>query len=224
MDYKVEAIDEHTWMIEEYDEAVSCYMYLLEGSEKALLIDTGMGQIPLGEIVEGLTKLPVEVLNTHAHIDHIGGNSLFEKVYLHEKEREVYRLHSGGFHNYFPQYAYHAARDNIIWYTGEPEMDLGGRCLQILLTPGHSEGSVCILDKERKWLFSGDTCCKAAVLLALDFSETVAVYRQSLQKLLEYKDDYVLTWPGHHSVPVVPEIIEQFRDAADLLLLSLIHI
>ena len=77
MDYRVVQMDEHTWRIEEFDDTSSVYMYLLEGSERAMLLDSGLGMIPLDEITAELTLLPVDVLATHAHLDHIGGNSFF---------------------------------------------------------------------------------------------------------------------------------------------------
>ena len=80
MNYRVFELDAHTWRIEEYDETSSVYLYLLEGEQSALLLDTGLGQIDLRKLVAGLTQLPVQVLNTHAHFDHIGGNGLFDRV------------------------------------------------------------------------------------------------------------------------------------------------
>lgn len=219
MAYRTEKLDGHTWMIEEYDEISSIYMYLLEGEDRAILIDAGLGQIPLDEIVRGLTDRPVEVLNTHGHVDHIGGNSLFGTVHMSELERGVYQYHCNEFHQtYFPQYPFTATEDNIHWFQGEPEFDLGGRKLQVILTPGHTEGAVCVLDVNRKWLFTGDTCCQASVLLSLEYATTVETYRSSIEKLLERKEEYILTWPAHHVKPVEPEIIGQFKEACDLLL------
>ena len=117
MDYKVVQMDEHTWRIEEFDDTSSVYMYLLEGSERAMLLDSGLGMIPLDEITAELTSLPVDVLATHAHLDHIGGNSFFEKVYINELDREVFSLHCDKFRSYYPDYQFRGQRDNIIWYT-----------------------------------------------------------------------------------------------------------
>ena len=65
MQYRTEQLDQHTWLIEEYNETSSVYMYLLEGEREALLIDTGNGTIPLEEICRELTGLPVTVALTH---------------------------------------------------------------------------------------------------------------------------------------------------------------
>lgn len=219
MDYRIEKLDGHTWLVEEYDEISSVYMYLLEGDDRAFLIDTGFGQIALDEIVRNLTDKPVEVLNTHGHVDHIGGNSRFETVHMSEMEQGVYHYHCNEFREkYFPQYPFQESQKNIRWFRQEPEFDLGNRKLQVILTPGHTEGSVCLLDVDRKWLFTGDTCCKAAVLLGLEYSTTVGTYRKSVGKLLEKKGLYNVTWPAHHGKPVEPEVIEQFWEACGLLL------
>ena len=218
MDYRVVQMDEHTWRIEEFDDTSSVYMYLLEGSERAMLLDSGLGMIPLDEITAELTLLPVDVLATHAHLDHIGGNSFFEKGFINELDREVFSLHCDKFRSHYPDYQFRGQRDNIIWYTGEKECQLGGRTLRLVSSPGHTLGAVSILDVERKWLFTGDTCCQASVLLNLEYTTTVETYKRTIERLLSIGEQYDLTWPAHHKIPVSPEILEQFREAADLLL------
>ena len=71
----------------------SDYMYLVAGEEKAALIDTGMGFPGLRQLVERLTDKPVIVLNTHGHLDHIGGNDEFDCIYLHPDDLTVYVEH-----------------------------------------------------------------------------------------------------------------------------------
>ena len=71
--YHVRQLDEGTYAIEEKTPINQGLCYLLCGTRQALLIDTGLGYPGLKKTVEGLTKLPVVVANTHAHVDHIGG-------------------------------------------------------------------------------------------------------------------------------------------------------
>ena len=71
----------------------SAYMYLVVGAERAALIDTGMGFPGLHQLVEKLTDKPVIVLNTHGHLDHIGGNDEFDCIYLHPDDLAVYAEH-----------------------------------------------------------------------------------------------------------------------------------
>ena len=218
MDYRIHPLDERTWMIEEYDENTSVYMYLLEGEERAMLIDTGIGTVPLDKVTGELTRRPVDVINTHGHIDHIGGNGMFHNVYMHEADKEVDAYHCGDFRKFFPMDAYPEQPEEIQWFTGELQFDLGGRILSVIHTPGHTYGSICILDSAKKWLFTGDTCCKGSILLALDYSAPLETYHASVKKLLKRKEEYITTWPGHHAYPVNTQVIEQFEEAATLLL------
>ena len=206
MEYRIFTLDAHTWRIEECDAVTSTYMYLLEGNKEAMLIDTGVGIIDVREVVRSLTLLPVSVLNTHGHFDHVGGNSLFDVVYMHEADKELYQMQCGEFRQrYFPQYSYRKMKDTIKWIKDGAVFDLGGRTLEVIHAPGHSVGSICILDVEHQWLFTGDTCCKADVLLNLDYSTTVEEYADTIRHLQKYRPRFVTTWPGHHSVPVEPE-------------------
>ena len=70
-------------------------MYLLEGKEKAILLDTGLGVGNIKEYVEQLTSLPYIVILSHGHLDHAGGASLFESVYINQNDVSLLRNHSG---------------------------------------------------------------------------------------------------------------------------------
>lgn len=216
MNSRVFPLDAHTWRIEEYNETSSVYMYLLEGEEKAVLIDAGFGVINVREIAETLTGLPISVISTHGHIDHIGGNALFETVFMHEADQGVYQLHSGALakekFSGMPV-SLHRGKTDITLIQNGAQFDLGGRTLQIIHVPGHTLGSICILDVERRWLFTGDTCCKADVLLNLDFCTTVAEYLETIRNLQTMRPLFDVTWPGHHTVPVEPAILDQFEEA-----------
>jgi glyoxylase-like metal-dependent hydrolase (beta-lactamase superfamily II) len=58
--------------------------WLVEGSERAALIDTGLGITPIRPVAESLTSHPISVVNTHCHFDHVGGNYEFEEIAIHE--------------------------------------------------------------------------------------------------------------------------------------------
>lgn len=214
MEYKVTEIGDKSWLIEEYDEMTSVYMYLLAGKKEAVLIDTGMGFLPLSIIAGSLTKLPVKAILTHGHIDHIGGTAQFSEVYLHEADRETYCFHSKEGRQLFSQYDFPEVKQEVHCLHDGDTFELGDRLLRIIHVPGHSYGSICILDEKNRWLFTGDTCCKANVLLELDFCASVKAYSESIEKLLQMKKAYTVTWPAHHEKPVSTQILEQFHDAA----------
>ena len=217
MGYTIQTLDDRTWLIEEEAEC-NVYMYLLAGQERAILLDTGYGTIPLGEITASLTSLPVTVLCTHGHFDHIGGNGWFSHVMMHGADRELYHQHRLEVRRIAPHATAPEAPEELDWFEGTMTLDLGGRTLEVFPTPGHTKGCVTVLDVERRWLFTGDTCCKAAVLLNFDHSADLATYRESVAAILERQPRYDTTWPSHHAKPVGPEIPAQFLTASDLLL------
>lgn len=217
MGYTIHALDEKTWLIEEEAEC-NVYMYLLAGTERAVLLDTGYGTIPLREIVGSLTDLPITVLCTHGHFDHIGGNGYFSIVKMHLADRRVYQQHKVEFQAANSCTCAPVAPDELDWFDEDLVLDLGERTLEVFGTPGHTMGSVAVLDVERQQLFTGDTCCKAAILLNFDHSSDVATFRNTIRKILEKKEHFDRTWPSHHAKPVGIEIPAQFLEASNLLL------
>lgn len=217
MGYLIHTLDPQTWMIEEEGEC-PVYMYLLAGNREAVLLDTGMGTIPLGRIVAALTDLPVSVLCTHGHFDHIGGNGYFSRILVHEADRALYLAHRDDLREFCPEAIAPASTAEPEWFDGNITLDLGGRTLEILCTLGHTRGSVAILDAERRWLFTGDTCCEGAVLLHFDHSAGLEDYHRSIASLLALESRYDTTWPSHHAWPVGKETLRQFLNGCDLLL------
>lgn len=217
MGYRIHALDSQTWLIEEEAEC-NVYMYLLAGGEGAILLDTGYGTIPLDEIIASLTDLPVSVLCTHGHFDHIGGNGYFAHVMMHKGDRELYHQHRLEVKKVAPNAIAPESAEELDWFEGCIALDLGGRTLEVFPVPGHTKGCVAVLDVERRQIFTGDTCCKAAVLLNFDHSADLATYRASIVAILEKKSRYDVIWPSHHAKPVGHEIPAKFLAASDLLL------
>ena len=129
MGYEVIKINDSTWRIED----AGVRFFLLTGTEKALLIDSGMQVNNAKDIAADITDLPVSLLNTHADRDHIGSNEQFESFYMHPAEEPVYRR-SG-------------KPGKIIPVVEGDSIDLGNRELKIIELPGHTPGSIAVLDK-----------------------------------------------------------------------------
>ena len=133
MNYHIEKLNEQTWLIEEYSNTASAYMYLLTGKERALLIDTGFGTIPLKSICEELTVLPVTVALTHGHVDHIGGTGAFEEVWLAKEDKELYEAHSReDVRHIFTQDELFPVKENCSYFESEMVFEIGDRPVRVV--------------------------------------------------------------------------------------------
>jgi len=139
--YEVVQIDSNSWRIE--DEFV--YAYLFAGEKKALLVDSTNGSGNLKAVVESLTKLPVILVNTHGDADHIGCNGQFEETLMHPAEFAYYAIKS-------------KEGDAIPKPILDGEIiDIGGRQFEVIFMPGHTCGSIVLLDRKNRILIGGDT-------------------------------------------------------------------
>ncbi|NME35680.1 MULTISPECIES: MBL fold metallo-hydrolase [Fusobacterium] len=149
---------------------------LIIGEEKALLIDTGHGFENLKEVVKKITSLPLMVLNTHGHLDHTGGNYLFDEIYINPKDIPLYYKYEKEKKMMIETYKeLYKERNLVMWADDFNEekflktttkafiplennqiIDLGNRKLEVIEVPGHTLGHVVILDYETGIVFSGD--------------------------------------------------------------------
>ena len=189
-------INQNTWRIE--DGGVR--FFLLTGTEKALLIDSGMNVHDAKNIAESLTELPVSLLNTHSDRDHIGSNGQFERFYMHPEEEAHYR-ESGGTGELIP------VRDGDI-------IDLGGRKLKIIHLPGHTPGSIAVLDIAGRELISGDPIQENGRIFMFGPHRNMSNYIHSLEHLNQFRDEFDEIWPSHASIPVSPGLIPLLHDGA----------
>ena len=189
-------IDEATWRIE--DGMVR--MFVLEGTEKALLIDSGMNTPDAAELAKALTQKPLEMMNTHADRDHVSGNGAFEKAYMHPAEADNYKRAGG--------------TGEIVPINDGDVIDLGGRPLEIIHIPGHTPGSVAILDINRRVLISGDSVQDGRIFMFGDHRD-MGSYIESMKKLMNYTDRFDEIYPSHGSLPVKPELIPQLLEGAE---------
>lgn len=188
--------------------------YLVLGKERAALIDTGLGIGDIRELVDELTELPVSVINTHSHWDHISQNYMFEDVAMFENESarnsqagiqgeraqrfiggdRVWKPFPNGFKpELFTIHPFKVTR----WLHDAETIDLGGRRLEVVHTPGHSPDSICFLDEEAALLWTGDTFYPAP-LYAHGSGSNIQDYIQSLTRLLGIYSKYETLMPGHN--------------------------
>jgi glyoxylase-like metal-dependent hydrolase (beta-lactamase superfamily II) len=190
-------IDEKTYRIE--DGMVR--FFLLLGEEKALLIDSGMNTPDAKEIAESVTSLPLELLNTHADRDHISGNSSFDKFYMSLGEIENLRMKGDDLIN------------RIVPLKEGDTIDLGNRMLEIIDNPGHTPGSIAILDVSNKVLIGGDAIQDGNIYM-FGNQRNINDYVKSLKHILEYRNRFDTVYPSHGNFPVSPDLIGKLIEGA----------
>ncbi len=198
----------------QFEEVIS---FLVTGKDKALLFDTGLGIARMRPVVERLTQLDVLVVNSHSHYDHVGGNFEFDTIsgidhpFTRKKSsgrsaEEVKEFVTGDWMAKPVPDGIDVTDYRIQPYalTGFVDdgtvIDIGGRQLEVIRTPGHTPDSLCLIDRENKLLFTGDTFYLAPLYAHLE-EANFANYRDSVNRLvaLEPEIDMLLT---AHNVPI----------------------
>lgn len=212
----------------QFEEVVS---YLISGEERALLFDTGLGIGDIRSVVNTLTDLPVVVLNSHSHYDHIGGNHQFEFIYGpdhpytrsrmqgldHEQVKEavapgwIWKPLPAGFD---PATFANPGYEIDEFVTEGSVIDLGGRRLEVLLTPGHAPDLLRLLDREQRLLFTGDTFYPAPLYTHIAGS-SFTDYRASAYRLAAMAPLVTHLLPGHNQGLLGSEYLVRMADAFD---------
>ncbi len=178
--------------------------FLLLGAEKALLIDSGMMTHNADELAREFTDLPLELLLTHADRDHIGSNAAFPCFYMHPSEASNYYNGNRGTGRFIP-----------VW-EGDV-LDLGGRPLEIIHLPGHTPGSIAVLDRNHRRLFSGDPIQDGRIFM-FGVQREMHAYRESLLRLEARKNEFDEIFPSHGTCPVGTDLILKLYDASGRIL------
>lgn len=223
--FTIDQIDKNTYIISEYRHWEETHCYLLNGTEHSLLIDTGLGICNIYDEVIKLTDKPIIAVATHIHWDHIGGHNYFSDFYVHREEvswlkgqfplnkktvREmvVDRCDLPKGYN-IEQYEIFQGMPTKILEDGD-KIDIGGRNIQVLHTPGHSPGHMCFWEEERNYLFTGDLVYKDTLFAYYPSTEPI-LYLNSLEKIAVLP--VLKVFPAHHSLNIQPEILIRIRDA-----------
>ena len=218
--YPMVQFKKDTWEIDEFEAAS---MFLLVGSEKAMLIDCGMGIGDLLGSVRMITDKPLIVVITHGHSDHTGNICQFEEAWIHKNDMDqaapaplsrrrdstarVAQRQKGSLgapYNIFRLYPYDLYTDLrepespmpvLHEITDGMEFDLGGgRIVTAYECPGHTPGEIVLLDHQTRCLFAGDAV-NFNLLASACPVETTLRYLKRLQGM---RDQYDGIYNGHH--------------------------
>lgn len=197
------------------------YAYLVEGTQRAVLIDTCCGVGDLRALVAGLTQKPLEVICTHGHVDHASGAGAFESVWMNEKDWTLLERHTSielrgqyvdsiAGAGVIPLEAYVPGKlDGYRALTDGQTFELGGITLEAIALPGHTAGMTCILLCELRTLLLGDAC-NSFTFLFLPESSSVQAFSQTLQSLLQkHGGRFDSVWFSHGHNTGQPAIIEE---------------
>jgi hydroxyacylglutathione hydrolase len=220
--HTIEKIAPDTYRI---DEKGIANAYLLVGEKRALLIDSGDGVGNIREAVESLTSLPIDVVLTHRHCDHAGGINWFKTYYFHKKDNHfIYALEAskwaakklakmGGNSVCLSKKPYHAKK---ILIDDTKVFDLGGRLIRVMNTPGHTPGSIVLMDEKNKLLFSGDEV-NYWLWLQLPGCTSVKTWLPNAKKILSLADSYSI-YCGHNNGLLQKKQIEELIQRGEELL------
>jgi glyoxylase-like metal-dependent hydrolase (beta-lactamase superfamily II) len=210
----------------QFQEVIS---YLILGSRCALLFDTGLGIGNIKRLVGELTRLPVTVLNSHTHFDHVGGNADFDRILA--MDTEYTRANARGF-------SHQAVRGEVepaalcrglpagfdaAGYRTRPfaptqfirdghTVDLGGRRLSVLHVPGHTPDAVALLDAEAGLLFTGDSFYESTIWLFVPETD-LAAYAASIDRLAAMVPHLRKLHPAHNVAVSAPECLIRLKAA-----------
>ena len=212
--YEIEKISRGELDIYKIYEKYMASMYLVCGKERACLIDTAYGLTNLKEVTASLTNLPVFVINTHGHLDHVMGNRFFNECYLNPADKELYLEVAKEFPRLIENpyvketYGEYIAQDNpphlTFPSTGDISdgdiIDLGGKKLYVYEIPGHTGGSIMLIDKDEKICFAGDSIIEHCWLF-LNESLSAETYRESLNRALKILKEECIEriYNGHYA-------------------------
>lgn len=179
-------------------------MFLVIGQDKAMLVDTGFGTGDLKAFVQTLTDKPIFVVTTHGDGDHLGCHHQFEEICLHPcdidyiaaKGKEMPAIHP-------------------IW-DGDT-IKVGKYAFEVLHLPGHTPGSIMLLERSLRVLIAGDAVQTGSIYM-FGAGRCVPAYIHSMEKLNTVKDAFDTVLPSHSEMRVKPDIIPGLiQGAKDLL-------
>lgn len=233
--FEVYRLTEGTYAVYEpyqFEEAIS---YIVLGTERAVVIDTGTGIGDLRLAAEELTDLPLSVVNTHTHWDHIGCNYQFDELGCFNDPACIARLKNGVEHAKLQKSLTAELLTRSLPESFEAEtwtipplepttlfedgdfIDLGGRILEVIHTPGHSSGSICLLDSLHRLLFCGDVFFPGP-LYAYEEEVDLDAYIRSIDRMRKRMKDFDILCAGHNDPWVQADVLDRVAAAFQTIL------
>lgn len=248
--FATQKLSEGTYLLAEPPHVNS---YLILGSRRAVLFDTGMGIANIRDVAESLTDLDVLVINSHYHFDHVGGNSLFAQIAIHSAGRDpvgedvpaqTLSAYGAFIEAMLAAYQGYKDADDRFFRLLTPEIaprrlppgfdaatwripatvptqllsdgqvvDLGGRSLEVLHTPGHTPDCICLLDGRSRQLFAGDTLTTGPHYAHLPDSDLADFTRSTRRLADEITSKVDVIYPAHMlRFAAPPEFLTQVAD------------
>jgi glyoxylase-like metal-dependent hydrolase (beta-lactamase superfamily II) len=217
-EYRSQPLGKGVWRIRDFGGFVGNEdMYLFEGKDRALLLDTGMGRGDLAGYVRSLTSLPVDVAITHGNRDHFLQVDQFPGATVYMSEKDVTRLPPG------------LVTPRFKWVKDGDVIDIGaGRRFEVAEVPGHSLGSVLYVDFANKAAITGDAISSGSMVYV--FAPTCTALDQYLEALKKLEarisgQDGLTLLVGHHYQEKTPltgragkQLITDMRTAVEKVL------
>mgnify|MGYP000138464757 FL=1 len=227
--FEVYRLDNDVFAIYEPHQWQEVISYLILGREKALLFDTGNGIGKISAVVNELTSLPVFVLNSHTHFDHIGGNAEFSDILA--MDTDYTRNNSGGYSNELVweevseealcgalpdginPATYHTPSFKVNKFiTDGYKIDLGGRILEVLSTPGHTPDAISLLDLDLGLLWVGDIYYEGPIWLFVPETD-LDVFYNSVKRLCNIVPHLRTLYTAHNSPIAQPQSLYALKKA-----------
>ncbi len=223
--FTTQEIDSDTFAISEYKHWEETHSYLLLGQKRAVLIDTGLGISDISEAVRSITELPVTVITTHIHWDHIGGHKYFDDIAVFHSEKEwlenfpiplqtvknnIMRMPCELPKDFnIDSYEIFSGKPQRVFYDGDIT-DLGNRQIMAIHTPGHSPGHCCFYEPLKKYLYSGDLIYSGCLDAFYPTTDPL-LFQKSVQKIGKLDIKRIL--PAHHRIDIPVGMIDKISKA-----------
>ncbi len=232
--FEVYEIEPDIWAIYEPFQWQEVISYLIVGSEYAVLFDTGNGIGNIKSIVDQLTDRPVRVLNSHSHFDHIGGNYQFDAILSVATEFSVSRTNGLKSDDLSLEVSPEALCKSLPAGVTEENhqtrpfsisqkiadgdvVDIGGRNLEVLQVPGHTNDAIALLDRDAGFLWAGDSFYEGPIWLFFPETDLVA-YQKSVARLASLAPSLKAVFPAHNTPKADPAVLTRLRENLDRVL------